>query len=677
MTKKHSKHTTDQPDPNELDPPPPYSPQELPGSSQPAQAPSLQPSAPTAEDVDFADPENQIYQDNENLSREPVAQQGGVTNYGSIANPTTAGDVQPQSNTFNRLGYYWSTQGDQYRAQAAQQREQAAHQRAQAALQREQAARQREQAVHQSARARQVAGQERAQAEQTWPYSNISRNTGDTVRSLQVAGINGGVSIFRKGAKKYYSPLSQSEAAGPVETQDQSRMQRRNTVKKSLCFFVAIAIALVFLGLGLYYLLNDTNKQDPPLIPQPPANTSSSSASHTPSKTTSKSPSGPSSPTPPSTTPIPTGIPSDIPNFPGDPPNDGSSCGPGCIISSYNWAIDDHINAFRLLATGALTSGNVLVMRSPNSGPGSISLVLELKGVDKKDISFYVVTDDGMTVYLSTPSNLSIWSSIRVKVVIQLPDLDESVFQIFQCLINRSKIVLSDVNGSFRIPKLDVRGTNARVEVSPLFITTDTQLIQTSNGDIIGSLKSSAGKSMVQTTNGNIRLQGTGQIYDIETTNGNIDGAYNCSNKCLFKTTNGKVSLSQIDTPNMVIDNRNGAIDIQDATSVANLVASTSNEAIRLRAVSLGNDPTILLIGTNGLIDCYLPMDYQGGFVAETSKGQSATVKMINPSEGHSLKFKVATSNYVSGNKISPSSSSQGALRVNTKNANINIQFVS
>jgi hypothetical protein len=158
----------------------------LPGSSQPAQAPSLQPSAPTAEDVDFADPENQIYQDNENLSREPVAQQGGVTNYGSIANPTTAGDVQPQSNTFNRLGYYWSTQGDQYRAQAAQQREQAAHQRAQAALQREQAARQREQAVHQSARARQVAGQERAQAEQTWPYSNISRNTGDTVRSLQV-----------------------------------------------------------------------------------------------------------------------------------------------------------------------------------------------------------------------------------------------------------------------------------------------------------------------------------------------------------------------------------------------------------------------------------------------------------------------------------------------------------
>lgn len=392
---------------------------------------------------------------------------------------------------------------------------------------------------------------------------------------------------------------------GPADTQLDGRLQRRRTKRKSLCIFVILAVVLFFLGLGLYFLLDKSSKSDPSPTPQPPARSSSSSVSHRPSKTTSSDHSGPSPPIT-SSIPVPTGIPSDIPKVPEDPPKDGTSCGPGCIVSSYMWGIDDDINAFRLIATGALTSGNVLVQRSGKPGPGSVSLVLELKGVEKKDIEFYIGSDDGMTVYLSTPSTLSIWSTINAKIVIELPEVDEKVFQIFQCIMKHTKIVLSDVNGSFIIPKLDIASANAKIELSPLFITTDSQLIQTSNDDIIGSTKALTGKTQIITTNGDIRLQGSGEYLDLEGRNSNIEGAFNCSTKCLFKTSNGRVAIAQIDTPNMLIDNQNGLVDIRGASSVVKIVASTSNAAVRLQAVSVKNDPTILLIGRNGLIDCLM-----------------------------------------------------------------------
>ncbi|KAJ2959575.1 hypothetical protein NQZ79_g4978 [Umbelopsis isabellina] len=666
MTKKHLKPNAGQHDPNELDPPPPYSPQELPGSSQPGQAPGIQPSAPTAEDVNYDSLESQAMNEyDDNASSGPVAQQGGVTNYGSIGNQTITGDVQPQN---NRQVNYWRSQGDQQREQATQQREQAARQR-------EQAERQREQSIYQSARTGQAAEQERNQTEQPRSYSKLFRKTGDVVGS-QADGISVRISKFRNGAKHFYSSIPQSETGEPSDTQDDGRMLRRHTKRKSLCVFLIITFILIFFGFALYFLLDNTSKTDPSPTPQPPARSSSSSVSHPPSKTTSKGHSGPSSPMTTSTIPVPTGIPSDIPKIPGDPPKDGTSCGPGCTISSYTWPIDDDITAFRLIATGALTSGNVLVQRSANSGPGYVSLVFELKGVEKKDIEFFVGNDDGMTVYLSTPSSLSIWSSLNVRVVIALPEIDEKVFQIFQCIMKQAKIVLSDVNGSFTIPKLDIIGANGKIEISPLFITTDSQLIQTTNDDIIGSTKALAGKSQVVTTNGDIRLNGIGAYLDIEGRNTNIEGAFNCSTKCLFKTSNGRVAIAQIDTPNIVIDNQNGALDIRRASSVVNIVASTSNAAVRFEAVSFKKDPTILLVGRNGLIDCIMPMEYEGSFVAETSKGQSVTVKIVNPIKGHGLKLKVGTGNYASGTKFAPSGSSQGSLQASTKNADIDIQFV-
>lgn len=69
-------------------------------------------------------------------------------------------------------------------------------------------------------------------------------------------------------------------------------------------------------------------------------------------------------------------------------------------------------------------------------------------------------------------------------------------------------------------------------------------------------------------------------------------------------------------------------------------------------------------------------MEYEGSFVAETSRGQNVNVKIVNPSQGHGLRLKVGTGNYASGTKFGPSGSSQGVLQASTKNADVDIQFV-
>jgi hypothetical protein len=109
--------TKEQPDPNELDPPPPYSPAEFSG---PSESPAgIEPSAPTASDIDIE--RSDIQPLNQNRRREPYNQavDQSRNNYGSIVRPTTTGDADIQQRAQENL---IGAQTNQMHAQANQQR---------------------------------------------------------------------------------------------------------------------------------------------------------------------------------------------------------------------------------------------------------------------------------------------------------------------------------------------------------------------------------------------------------------------------------------------------------------------------------------------------------------------------------------------------------------------------
>lgn len=348
---------------------------------------------------------------------------------------------------------------------------------------------------------------------------------------------------------------------------------------------------------------NDPHVPNPPPSEKPPS----------PSKSSSK-PLPLPVPPPESSTKTPT-VPTKLPDIPGSPddpdkfPPDGSTCGSGCVISVYQWPLDISIRSFRLLTEGALTSGNLTVKRSKNPSKGSLSLFFQLTNLEKKDvIILFSPFDDsgGASIIISTPQEISIWSSLKARIIVELPAINENDFVDFTSITKNTKVTIGDVgaSGSFYIPKLDVVTSNADIAVSPLFVTSASQQLKTSNGHITGKIRSTAGKMQLTSTNGDIRLDASGDSIIIDTSNGDVSGEYSCLTKCNFKTSSGKMLIQRMQAETLLLDNRNGAIDVQSITGVQNVVATTRNAHMILQIDNTTSAPLILLSNSNSRIEC-------------------------------------------------------------------------
>jgi DUF4097 and DUF4098 domain-containing protein YvlB len=236
-------------------------------------------------------------------------------------------------------------------------------------------------------------------------------------------------------------------------------------------------------------------------------------------------------------------------------------------------------------------------------------LFFQLTNLEKKDvIILFSPFDDsgGASIIISTPQEISIWSSLKARIIVELPAINENDFVDFTSITKNTKVTIGDVgaSGSFYIPKLDVVTSNADIAVSPLFVTSASQQLKTSNGHITGKIRSTAGKMQLTSTNGDIRLDASGDSIIIDTSNGDVSGEYSCLTKCNFKTSSGKMLIQRMQAETLLLDNRNGAIDVQSITGVQNVVATTRNAHMILQIDNTTSAPLILLSNSNSRIEC-------------------------------------------------------------------------
>jgi hypothetical protein len=370
-----------------------------------------------------------------------------------------------------------------------------------------------------------------------------------------------------------------------------------------------MSVALLAIGIVIWILfISLSSRQDPPSseTPPPPPAKSSSSSGIPPSD-----PSEPSGPTQP--TNVPTHSPKQpdtpgSPNNPNDPPPDGSSCGYNCVYATYNWPLFNNIRAARLWMTGAVTSGNMLVKRSQSPTAGSITAVFMLTNVEKSDVSTVFMPYDevgGTSLFISNPRSIPIFSSIRTQIVVELPSFENDIFQEFSSAAKNTDVTISNTNSSetYNITKLDILTSNAQIRMTPLFTTSTTQQLQTSNGDISGTIRSTGGKVKLISTNANIDVDGHGDQIVIDTRNGDVSGQYRCTKTCNFKTSSGKFDISKLKAETLVVENGNGEIDLRGITDVHTVVVHSSNDKMKLEIQSTTGAPSIVLSNSNSNID--------------------------------------------------------------------------
>jgi DUF4097 and DUF4098 domain-containing protein YvlB len=177
-------------------------------------------------------------------------------------------------------------------------------------------------------------------------------------------------------------------------------------------------------------------------------------------------------------------------------------------------------------------------------------------------------------------------------------------FQAFSFQAHNTDIAFEETDDSntFNIDKLEVRTTNAEIVLSPLF-TADAGLeIATTNGEISGSARSK-GKVEISSTNGDIDLDVVGDTAIVSTTNGYLTGEYVCASKCSLQTTSGDMILRKAQTDNLMLDNKNGKIDVRNITSVLNIVSSGTNGPMSLQVSDVKPGALIVLSATNDKVD--------------------------------------------------------------------------
>ncbi|KAI9283894.1 hypothetical protein BC943DRAFT_381748 [Umbelopsis sp. AD052] len=662
----------------ENDPPPPYSPSE---ASQPplsGDSASIAPSAPTATDVGFysQDEVSATHNGRESQYMDPSAPPHRY-NYGSVEPPGATGDVyqaHEQNQSLLHANRQQREQAQQHGTMAQQQRELARQQRDIAQQQREQAYQQREQRRHQG-------NQSTAQGDTFHTLGDRLRDQGSHLRS-QLAGLGDQIRNSLNVQKQQYTRVNQTheEANSTSESQTLNGFtRRRKPVLRILCHLVLVCFIVGFVLLLTITWKHEEGSNDGPGLPD-----RSSPIPSIPSRTTSIPPSiPPSNPPsdPPGDTPKPPSDPKqpEDPNMPGHLP-DGSSCGAGCIVSSYRWPIDDNMRSFGYIQSGQLTMGRAYIKRSRSAGPGNFYVSLGLTGIKMSDITLVFSpsrSNRGASVIFSTPKVISPFSRIEANITVELPLDTIHSLQEFMFLAQNTDITFEEIDESntFEISKLQVATTNADLMLSPFFTTAASSEIKTRNGDIFGIVRSK-GKVEVSNANGDIDLDMVGDTGIIYTTNGDVTGEYVCSAKCDFQTSSGDLKLRRIQTKSLLLDNKNGKIDVRNISSAFNVVVSGRNDPMKLQVQSVIPGALIVLSNKNAAVDLTMPMEYRGRFYVSTSSSYKAKAELVNPPDpGHSLSFRVVSGNYVDGTKLSPSNVREGSISVDNDNGDATLVF--
>lgn len=613
-------------EPFENDPPPPYSPSEASQPSLSVENPSTAPSAPTASDVGFYSAEGgqTAYSSREYQPMDPSTPQTYRYNYGSVEPPSTTGDV------------YQTHEQNQSLLSASQQREQAHQQRTIAQQQREQAQQQRNIAQQQ----REQAYQQRNQRAQLGAQGNSFHTMGDRLReqgthlrsqlgtsyihllfvlcrtiilnSAQlIAGLGDQIRNSLNGQKPQYTRVDQEDggvSSSTSESQALTGRRRRIPFKRILCHLLLVCFIVgfvLFLTVGRKH--HEDSEDEPELPDQPlpdrPLPDHPSPVPPIPSETPSNPPSNPpgDSPKHPHKPKQP-----ENPNAPGHLP-DGSSCGADCTVASYKWPIDDYLRSFSFIQSGILNSGRTYIKRSRSAGPGNLYVSLELTAIKLSDITLIYTpsrSSSGTIATLSTPRAISPFSRIVANITIELPLDTMDSFQEFNFIAQNIDVAFEETDDSntFNISRLEVRTTNADIVLSPL-LTADAGLeIATRNGDISGIARSK-GKVDISSTNGDIDLDMVGDTAIVYTTNAEITGEYVCASKCEFQTTSGDLVLRKVQTNSLLLDNKNGKIDVRNISSVMNIVSSGKNGPTSLQVSDVKPGALIVLSTTNDKVD--------------------------------------------------------------------------
>jgi Putative adhesin len=428
--------------------------------------------------------------------------------------------------------------------------------------------------------------------------------------SQLIAGLGDQVRNSLNVRKPQYTRASQTdggEVGSTTENQTLNGRERRKPFLRIVCHLLLVCIVVGFiLSLTITWKHNEDSSDDPDLpdrplpghpspVPPIPSDTPSNPPSNPPSDPPEDSPKHPDEPKQP-----------ENPNAPGHLP-DGSSCGADCVVASYQWPIDDYLRSFSFFQSGLLTSGHAYIKRSRSAGPGNFYVSLELTGIKMSDITLIFSpsrSSSGTSVVLSTPRAISPFSWIKANITIELPLDTMDSFQDFSFIAQNTNVAFEETDDSntFNISKLEVSTTNADIILSPLFTTAAGLEVQTRNGDISGIARSK-GKVEISNANGDIDLDVVGDTANVYTTNADLTGEYVCPTKCELQTTSGDLNIRKIQTINLVLDNKNGKIDVRNISSVFNLVSSGSNAAMKLQVQSVIPGAMIVLANKNDAVD--------------------------------------------------------------------------